>query len=884
MTIKRFIATALCLTMSVTAFSIDSTDASAKAKKPTMAKKVAVNAGETTTLKIKSGGVKIKSINWKSADKKTATVKKAKKNIATLTGVKAGKTKITAIIKSKKSGKSQKATYKLTTKVTVKSAPTPVVPEGIQPAAPGADKLTKDGYDLKWEENFDGTSLNRNDWNVELHEAGWVNQELQQYVDSTDNISVSDGKLHLKPKKTGAKTYTSGRVNTQGKHDFKYGIFEARVKMPKGAGYLPAFWMMPTDENLYGQWPKCGEIDIAEVMGQQTDKLYGTIHYGEPHKETQGTFITDKDKKDFYADYHDLAVEWVPGRITWYVDGVKYHEARDWYTAKNGDDPLTFPAPFDQPYYMILNLAVGGSWVGDIDDATIADMPNQEFAIDYVRAYQKPESEYNEDVISASASDDVELREPDASGNYIVNGDFKTDEDLVKDESWAFKTAQNGEGTATIADNKITLKTTKAGDVDYSLQLVQNDLPMKKGASYQLSFEAKASEARKLKVAIQGPDQGWIAYLEQKTAELTTEKQTFIYDFTVTQSTDLNGRLDFNFGALGSTADIEISNVVLKKTADQTVIEKTVRSDGNYVYNGSFDQGPARLGNWEILEREKKYISVTNEKNTHRLKVVAPEGTSKSKPVLVEQSALGLLLKGDYLLSYKAYTEGAVEGTPLSISYGNIDFEPQAITTTEATYKQEFKFEEKIARKKANLTIMFTAPGTYYLDDVRLEDNAILKNGSFNAGMSNWSAFINAPADASYTVDALTEDNAFDITINDTGADTDSDNWFIQLNQDGIKLEKGKKYRLSFKAKCDMERKIQYTMSHNGEKDDNWDTYSGYEQPTLKSDYQTFTKEFVMEKDTDEKARFNITMGSIGGTRIRKPHRICIDDVVLEEI
>ena len=885
MTVKRLIATALCLVMSVSVVSTGE-DAAAKVKKPSIVKKAAVSVGENKVIKIKSGGVKIKSVKWKSDDKKTVTVKKKGKLAATVTGVKAGKAKITATVKTKKSGKTKKATYKLTTKVTV-SAPDvePVEAEGLQPAAPGADKLTKDGYELKWEENFDGSQLNRSDWNVELHEAGWVNQELQQYVDSTDNISVSDGKLHLKPKKTGDKTYTSGRVNTQGKHDFKYGIFEARVKVPKGAGYLPAFWMMPTDENLYGQWPKCGEIDIAEVMGQQTDKLYGTIHYGEPHKETQGTYVTEKDKEDFYAAYHDVAVEWVPGRITWYVDGVKYHEARDWYTAKNGDDPLTFPAPFDQPYYMILNLAVGGSWVGDIDDSTIADMPNQEFAIDYVRAYQKPESEYNEDVIAATGTEDVKLREPDSNGNYIVNGTFSTDEDLVKDEGWAFKTAQNGEGTATIADNKITLKTTKAGDVDYSLQLVQNDLPMIKGASYKLSFEAKASEARKLKVAIQGPDQGWIAYLEQQTAALTTEKQTFTYDFTVTQSTDPNGRLDFNYGALGSTADIEISNVVLVKTADTTVIEKSVTSDGNYVYNGSFDKGDLRLGNWEILEASKDYISVTNEKNTHRLKVVAPDWTSKSKPVIIEQTGLGLLLKGDYLLSYKAYMEGGSNGaTPLRISYGSLDFDPQALTDTETVYKQEFKLEDKMARKKANLTIMFTAPGTYFLDDIRMEDNAILKNGSFNSGLSSWSVYINAPADASYTVDSLKEDNAFDITINDTGADSDSDNWYVQLNQDGIKLEKGKKYRVTFRAKCDVERKIQYTFSHNGEKDDNWDTYSGYEQPTLKAEYQTFTKEFTMEKDTDDKARFNITMGSVGGVRIRKPHRICIDDVVLEEL
>lgn len=91
----------------------------------------------------------------------------------------------------------------------------------------------------------------------------------------------------------GTRSYTSGRINTQGKHDFKYGYFECRAKVPTGKGYLPAFWMMPTDENLYGQWPKCGEIDIMEVMGQETNKAYGTIHYGEPHDQSQGTCTVD---------------------------------------------------------------------------------------------------------------------------------------------------------------------------------------------------------------------------------------------------------------------------------------------------------------------------------------------------------------------------------------------------------------------------------------------------------------------------------------------------------------------------------------------------------------------------------------------------------------
>ena len=220
-------------------------------------------------------------------------------------------------------------------------------------------ELLKEGYQLKWQDNFDGDTLNRADWNVELHKKGWVNEEWQAYVDSDKNIQVKDGKLLIKPVETvnedGTKSYTSGRINTQGKHDFKYGYFECRAKVPTGKGYLPAFWMMPTDENLYGQWPKCGEIDIMEVMGQETNKAYGTIHYGEPHDQSQGTYTVDA--KDNFADqYHTYACDWEPGKITWYIDGVKYHEESDWFSAKSGQGEVTYPAPFDQPFYMILNL------------------------------------------------------------------------------------------------------------------------------------------------------------------------------------------------------------------------------------------------------------------------------------------------------------------------------------------------------------------------------------------------------------------------------------------------------------------------------------------------------------------------------------------------
>ena len=162
-------------------------------------------------------------------------------------------------------------------------------------------------------------------WNYETHETRWVNNELQEYVESKENVYVKNGNLVIQAKKkikNGKPYYTSGRVNTQHKKTFKYGRIEARIKFPEGQGFLPAFWMMPEDENLYGQWPKCGEIDIAEVLGHKTYEVYGTIHYGEPHNEQQGKF--KQLGYDFAADYHVFACEWEPGEIRYYVDGEIY--------------------------------------------------------------------------------------------------------------------------------------------------------------------------------------------------------------------------------------------------------------------------------------------------------------------------------------------------------------------------------------------------------------------------------------------------------------------------------------------------------------------------------------------------------------------------------
>ena len=750
----------------------------------------------------------------------------------------------------------------------------------VTPAPSGMTEadLLKQGFKLKWSDEFNGTELNRTDWNVETHEPGWVNSEWQAYVDSTENIKVQDGKLLIQPVKTknedGTYSYTSGRVNTQGKHDFKYGYFECRAKVPTGKGYLPAFWMMPTDENLYGQWPKCGEIDIMEVMGQETNKAYGTIHYGEPHDQSQGTYSVAA-ANNFADNYHTYAVDWEPGKITWYVDGIKYHEESDWFSAKSGQGTVAYPAPFDQPFYMILNLAVGGSWVGYPDDSTTYD--DQQFAIDYVKVYQK--DSYDENVEKPIKN--VVLRDPDATGNYINNGDFSVAEDLTDDTNWKFLTTLDGEGKAEIKNNQIVLSTTNAGTADYSIQLVQPNVPLQKGGKYKVTFDAYADAARTMIADISGPDHNFTRYLKDTTVELGTEKKNHTLEFQMTSDSDANGRLEFNLGNTASTATVYISNVRVEKTGYEEIKEDTTKkalADGNYVYNGSFQEGTGRLGYWEITNPAKADISVTNLEDGRRLKVTSQAGT-EAGTVLVGQSELALNPATDYVLSFSAQADEAKTMT-VTVAGEKYTF---ALTTEKKNYSKKIKTAANLQNK--NISFDLGLGTTVYLDDVRIDEDALIKNGSFNAGFSGFEAYCYTPSNVTYVVDSLNESNAADFTIKDTG----EADWHIQLKQTGVNLEQGQWYHLSMKMKSSIARKVSYALQRDGSvhKDakgnEDWTPYC-QETVDLTDDYQTFSTEFPMKEASDDGTIFNIAMGAVGGKQIKDQHRICIDDIVLEKI
>ena len=692
--------------------------------------------------------------------------------------------------------------------------------------------------------------------------------------------------------------FTSGRVSTQNKHDFVYGYYEARARVPEGMGYLPAFWLMATDEGEYGEWPKCGEVDIMEVMGQNIQKSYHTIHYGydsgSGHREGQSTKLLEDG--DFSNEFHTFGLDWEPGELIWYVDGVEVGRQTEWYSGSSDEDRLSYPAPFDHQFYVILNLAVGGSWVGYPDQAVVDDMENQNYEIDYVRVYQKDAKTYAaaEAKLKEPEPEEVKYREADSTGNYVVNGDFSQElKEMDSDEeNFELHLESDCEGSQyVLQDGEIVITPDQVGAETYSVQLKQTGIPMYKGWEYELTFDAYAEEARTIIVDVEGPKRGYTRYLKDTTIELTTESQPYTLSFTMNEKTDNNGSLEFNLGQQGSTAPVHISNVRLTHKSGEEIIdvfEKSVGKDGNYVYNGKFEQGEGRLRYWDIDKTANKTakVSVTNDLSAEgvrtrelSVKVEVPKGATELKPVIVSQSELAPIGTGSYVLSFDAYsTSGNKDGIKAVVA--GKKYKP-TLTGTKKSYTYNIKFNSGLTREESEVKFLFTKPGTYYIDNVVLTEAALIKNGYLDAGMAGYTSGNYGSGAASYGVTEVVDGhtNVMDVNIESVG---DAD-WNIQVKQAGVKLENGKSYRLTFDAMSTEARTISVSMQRDGSADDDWSGYSGDAQFQATDQWKTFTKDFTMEKATDPSSLLSIALGKLNNEEVGA-HHVYFDNFSLVEL
>ena len=238
-----------------------------------------------------------------------------------------------------------------------------------------------EGYELHWHDEFDGREINKENWTYDLGGGGWGNGEMQTYTDSKDNARVEDGMLVITTQKEilegGGFNFTSARLKTQGLQTFQYGRIEARIKVAEGGGLWPAFWMLGENFPEIG-WPDCGEIDIMEYVGREPDLIIGTLH-GPGYSGALGLSQWNRQDYDIADDFHTYAIEWDEEQISWFYDGEKYST----YTR---EDVGNRPWVFDQPFFIILNQAIGGTLGGIVSPDT--EFP-AEYLIDYVRVYNQ---------------------------------------------------------------------------------------------------------------------------------------------------------------------------------------------------------------------------------------------------------------------------------------------------------------------------------------------------------------------------------------------------------------------------------------------------------------------------------------------------------------
>jgi beta-glucanase (GH16 family) len=264
-------------------------------------------------------------------------------------------------------------------------------PSGPSLLATRHSSLAAPSWILTWSDEFNsanGSAPDSTKWTYDLGGGGWGNQELQSYTSRTQNAQIQNGNLvitALQENYTGTdgigRNYTSARLKTQNLFTRAYGRFEARIKIPKGQGIWPAFWMLGNDIRQNG-WPKCGEIDIMENIGREPGAIHGSLHgpSSVAHTSDLTSTVSLPASQNYPDDFHIYAIEWEPGTVRFYVDSNNYA------TFTQAQWPAGGQWVFDHPFFIIMNVAVGGVWPGSPDATT--RFP-QQMLVDYVRVYTK---------------------------------------------------------------------------------------------------------------------------------------------------------------------------------------------------------------------------------------------------------------------------------------------------------------------------------------------------------------------------------------------------------------------------------------------------------------------------------------------------------------
>ncbi|CAM4093924.1 carbohydrate binding domain-containing protein [Mesobacillus thioparans] len=773
------------------------------------------------------------------------------------------------------------------------------------------NKQNKSEWSLVWSDEFSGPEIDRSKWTYDIGNwivdengkgitSGWGNNEKEYYTDSNDNAFIDDGKLVIKAKKEqvtdqfGTYDYTSAKLKTKGLFSKKYGRYEIKAKLPTGKGLWPAIWMLPEDDK-YGAWAASGEIDIMESWGSRPNTVAGTIHYGEGwpnNKYTGKEFELPKNRG--IDKWHTYALEWEPGELRWYVDGELYQTQNKWYS-KGTDNAANFsyPAPFDQEFYLVMNLAVGGWFDGEVDETT--KLPSQ-MEVDYVRVYDLKKRDYREPVepVSGPVELPADAKQPLEDGNLVYDQNYQKPVKLVDQPGieldpmyWNFVKLPDFGGAGSLEvdaiDGRNFAKTsiTTAGTQLYSLQMIQN-ISLGNGGKYKVSFDAKSNAARNMMVKVgAGAERGWVKYSNEESFQLSGELQTYEFTFDMLNETDIASRLEFNLGGNG-TNPVWIGNVRVEDITGTPVDQNAAKQplpNGNHVYNGTFDQGGMdRMMYWNFSGDTAATASVSED--ARELHVAIKDGNSDSETVKLDQQGMNLVAGNDYKLSYKARADEprTIQAALLSEDGTNYSgTEATELTSNMEEYTVEFTMPEDVSDSEAQLVFSFgDEVGDVYLDDVVLLktsnipdygniDLYPLKNGDFSDGLSSWGNYVHYDASAVISVD----NGEAKAAISNEGNET----WSVLLEQGNLSLAKGVVYELSFAARSTKERNAEITVENA--------QYNRYFEKviSLNDEMQQYTYEFTMP--ADDTASLKMLLGKNDLSPLGA-HEVFIDNVVLK--
>ncbi|VXB88758.1 Glycoside hydrolase family 16 [Exiguobacterium sp. 8H] len=758
-------------------------------------------------------------------------------------------------------------------------------------------------WKLVWSDEFSKSEIDHSKWNFETGNwivdkdgnpvaAGWGNNEKQFYTDKNENAFVKDGKLVIRAKKEqasdqfGTYDYTSAKLTTKGTFSKTYGRYEMRAKLPTGKGLWPAFWMLP-EEDRYGGWAASGEIDIMESWGSQPDKVAGTIHYGETWPNNK---YTGKDyhfaEGDGIDKWHTYAVEWEPGEIRWYVDGQLYQTQNDWYAKEaNKASKYSYPAPFDQDFYLIMNLAVGGWFDGDVDETT--PFP-AEMEVDYVRVFDLKNGKYRDAVEPTYSDEEIVL--PEGSKQPLEDGNLVYDENYTEPITTVTNGAQalnptywnyvslpdfGGVGSIDVVDLAGTrfadISIDQAGSQPYSHQLIQN-VSLGKGGHYKVTFDAKADAARSIAVKVGGgPERGYAKYSDEGSFDLTTDVQTYSMTFDMTEETDLAARLEFNVGL--STSGVQIGNVRVEQTPREAFdpnATKPMLGDGNHVYNGTFDQGAMdRMTYWTFDPGVTKGTgTVDSVERLFRFET----NKKKGAPATLVQQGIQLQEGHEYVLRFKARAE-RVDGLLVGLNGAKEDtylpLERIALSEAFDTYEIPFTMEAGTDLMSQLQFILGSEKGVIEIDDVELRDvtpvyidPSPLKNGAFTEGLTHWGSYVHFDAQAA--VEAVNE--AAHISITQEGNEA----WSVLLEQVGLELQQDQTYVVQFDASSTVARSFEVTLENVG--------YYRYLSEVVAVTPETNTYTFEVTMPVTDVTGLKFLMGRTEGSPLGA-HDITIDNV-----